>query len=644
MVTTCTGDGLQAAVNAARDAGGGTITFACPSPTNEITLNRAIVLDEQTRNVTIDGGNSIVLKYGYPAVAPGTPPPSPAVCPTNSKYWYGGLLVNGSGNTIRNISTSAFPEGVQLRGANNTVDGLHVRVTCDEAVQVGAFFGTGSAKNRPAPGSVIRNSRFEGGAGGGKNKGIQINIGDVTIEGSTFLGINLPVRGVYETQRVVMRGNSFPTTTATDAPIGGVSGFAGQGPQFSSVAEPVIFENNTGSQKYGILVEGSVRAIVRNNVFTRIGSNGRNAILALASSRVWAEGNTMTGYTATNPDGGTVRVVGSAQVDLGGGSLPEFAGPSRGNNIIKNGRNGAPFDVKNETQTTVMAKGNYWDHVTAAEVMQYDVSGPVVVDPLAPAARIDGAYTGIEGSDVTFDGSVSSGLGLSYGWDFGDGSTGTGATPSHAYGDNGVFTVTLTVTDQNGSTSVTTTTATIANAVPTVDPLEGATLLQGESYTSSGSFDDPGADSWTATVDYGDGSGTRPLSLSGKGFTLAHTYTSAGTFTLTVAVTDDDRGVGEETALIRVLTPGEGIDVLSSILDELSGSGAVEQGNATALEATLRAASLQLRQGKPIPARQQLEAFINQVGGLVSGGRLPAADGATLTAQANRILRSIASL
>src|SRR5262245_13382996 len=36
---------------------------------------------------------------------------------------------------------------------------------------------------------------------------------------------------------------------------------------------------------------------------------------------------------------------------------------------------------------------------------------------------------------------------------------------------------------------------------------EGATLV------ASGSFSDPGADTWTATVDYGDGQGAVPLAL-----------------------------------------------------------------------------------------------------------------------------------
>ena len=52
--------------------------------------------------------------------------------------------------------------------------------------------------------------------------------------------------------------------------------------------------------------------------------------------------------------------------------------------------------------------------------------------------------------------------------------------------------------------------------------------------SSSGSFTDPGADTWTATVDYGDGSGVQALTLTDKTFNLSHTYADNGSYTVTV--------------------------------------------------------------------------------------------------------------
>ena len=57
-------------------------------------------------------------------------------------------------------------------------------------------------------------------------------------------------------------------------------------------------------------------------------------------------------------------------------------------------------------------------------------------------------------------------------------------------------------------------------------------------FTVSGSFVDPGADTWTATVDYGDGSGPQPLELDGNTFTLSHVYATAGWYGIWITIQD----------------------------------------------------------------------------------------------------------
>ncbi len=113
------------------------------------------------------------------------------------------------------------------------------------------------------------------------------------------------------------------------------------------------------------------------------------------------------------------------------------------------------------------------------------------------------------------------------------------------------------VRDPRGLADTITTTATIANVAPVIASFAGASLLAGETYDAAGSFADPGTDSWTATADYGDGSGVAPLALADKTFALSHTYPSAGTFTVTVRVSDDDVTVSR-TVTVTVLTPAQG--------------------------------------------------------------------------------------
>src|SRR5260370_9614714 len=76
------------------------------------------------------------------------------------------------------------------------------------------------------------------------------------------------------------------------------------------------------------------------------------------------------------------------------------------------------------------------------------VTPPVVVAPTAKAA---GPYSGYAGQVISLNGSGSTdpdGYPLNYFWNFGDGTTGTGAAPTHAYSSAGTFTVTLTVDDR----------------------------------------------------------------------------------------------------------------------------------------------------------------------------------------------------
>src|SRR5205823_13510978 len=87
-----------------------------------------------------------------------------------------------------------------------------------------------------------------------------------------------------------------------------------------------------------------------------------------------------------------------------------------------------------------------------------------------PTAAPGGPYAGNEGTALAFDGAGSSdpeGDALTYAWSFGDGASGAGATPSHAYADNGTYTVTLVVTDTHGAASTpVTTTTTVTNVAP----------------------------------------------------------------------------------------------------------------------------------------------------------------------------------
>ena len=87
---------------------------------------------------------------------------------------------------------------------------------------------------------------------------------------------------------------------------------------------------------------------------------------------------------------------------------------------------------------------------------------------------------------------------------------------------------------------------------PTINLISNASINEGDTYSTTGSFTDSDSTSWTATVDYGDGSVVQPLVFSGQNFTLNHQYLNTGTYTLTVTVTDNQGLSSSSTAAITV--------------------------------------------------------------------------------------------
>ncbi len=115
---------------------------------------------------------------------------------------------------------------------------------------------------------------------------------------------------------------------------------------------------------------------------------------------------------------------------------------------------------------TVTDDGGLFDTTTTTAVITDVPNTP-------PVADANGPYSALAGETITFDGSGSfdlDGTIVSYDWDFGDGSTGTGVAPTHAYTEAGMFTVTLTVTDDGDLTDTTTATA-IITEIPNTPPV-----------------------------------------------------------------------------------------------------------------------------------------------------------------------------
>ncbi len=202
---------------------------------------------------------------------------------------------------------------------------------------------------------------------------------------------------------------------------------------------------------------------------------------------------------------------------------------------------------------------------------------PQIVDPLHESFTYDinwgdgtGAITGMSVADVNGGpGTPSSGI----------------IGGSHTYADNGDYTVTITVHDDNGGVGSASFTVTVANKNPVVTTPNGnQNILEGQTinfanlatFTDAG-FDnpanpnapvlpniaDPLHESFTYDINWGDGrdafTGMSIADLNGgpgtpSSGTIAgiHTYADDGVYQVTVTVHDDNGGVGMSSFFVTV--------------------------------------------------------------------------------------------
>jgi PKD repeat protein len=194
---------------------------------------------------------------------------------------------------------------------------------------------------------------------------------------------------------------------------------------------------------------------------------------------------------------------------------------------------------------------------------------------LPPAGRAVARFsfaptTPSEGQDVAFDGSASvdcpagvaseeqclavgSRSGLTYSWDFGDGTTGSGARVTHRYTKSGAYSVSLTVVNQRGSTGTMTQFVNVGvSAAPTAAFSFSPTnpeVDQSVFFNAGASTAGPGRTIVSYRWTFGDGG-------TGSGLTVRHRFTKPGTWTVTLTVTDD---LGKRGAISQSITLGDAL-------------------------------------------------------------------------------------
>lgn len=173
------------------------------------------------------------------------------------------------------------------------------------------------------------------------------------------------------------------------------------------------------------------------------------------------------------------------------------------------------------------------------------VTVPVTVTNALPVPTLTATCTELVCSFTSAGTIDPDGTIASYIWDFGDGATATSTSPSHTYAVSDIYTVALTVTDDDGGTATDTLTL-----EPSRNPIASFTdtcTVNSCVLDASASADPDGTIAAYAWV-FGDGT-------TGTGVSPTKVYAGAGPYSVTLTVTDDVGGTGSITRSVDPNAP-----------------------------------------------------------------------------------------
>lgn len=229
----------------------------------------------------------------------------------------------------------------------------------------------------------------------------------------------------------------------------------------------------------------------------------------------------------------------------------------------------ANTDVGNQLTYTVgnlTAGKNYYFAIKAynAAGAQSEFSNEVsATTPVGTTANFSASPTsGTAPLTVSFANSSTGAT--SYSWNFGDSAsssnTSTAANPTHTYNSAGTYTVTLNATGADGTKTKTLTNyVTVAapaasNQAPNgtiATPTANVTVTAGSSVSFQGSGTDPDNNTpLTYAWNFGDSASASNTSASAS---ASHTYSTAGTYTVSFVV-KDAKGLADPTPATRTIT------------------------------------------------------------------------------------------
>lgn len=244
---------------------------------------------------------------------------------------------------------------------------------------------------------------------------------------------------------------------------------------------------------------------------------------------------TLVPTAAYDPDGGAVSLVWDIGAD--GGSS------GTGSSLVFDA---SGYDGPDTEEISLRATDDEGEETTTTTSVGIRNVAPVIA--AAPSTEPQ-----LEGDEVSFSldfSDVEAGDSHVVSWEFGDGSTGTGATVSHAWADNDRYTVSVTVTDDDGAGDLISFSQTIRNVAPELSGSPETTAIEGSLWTFTPIVTDPGADSFSFAASCPPG-----CALDEATGELRWTPTAAdlGEHEIELTVTDDDLDSGSMSFTLTVV-------------------------------------------------------------------------------------------
>ena len=173
------------------------------------------------------------------------------------------------------------------------------------------------------------------------------------------------------------------------------------------------------------------------------------------------------------------------------------------------------------------------------------------VTPASPQAFTTASFDASASTNLT----VACGSGCSYGWSFGDGTSGAGITVTHEFRTVGVYQVTLTVTDSRGAQAITVRTVTVTPSTPPTASFVMSPTPVGINQDVFFNAEQSRATLPRRIVSYGWNFGD---GRTASGVTVARSFSTNGLYNIVLTVTDDAGAVAQATQILTVTSVGAG--------------------------------------------------------------------------------------